>query len=129
MLVKIWNDHNETYKEEFNNELISIPPGEFHEMQRGAAVKFLSSFKPFKRDGVGEELGIKKLRMEIDPVLRAKELKQPIPSCMKCGKEFANELMLENHLVQMHNGQQLKSEDEDNEKKPNVQRGGRKPRK
>lgn len=88
MNVKIWNDGPFDYQEEFQDNLISIPKGKFIEMPRAKAIKFLGSFKPFRRDGSTANQGIKKLRMEEDYEAKAAKYDQPFLFQASDGKKF-----------------------------------------
>lgn len=88
MNVKIWNDGPMDHEEEFLDEHIKIPRGGFIEMPRSKAIKFLGTFRPFRRDGHVQSQGIKALRMEEDAEARAEKYDQPFAFIASDGKKF-----------------------------------------
>jgi hypothetical protein len=88
MNAKIWNDGPVDHEEEFLGEHIVIKRGEYIEMPRSKAIKFLGSFKPFRRDGHIMSQGIKQLRMEEDPEEKAAKYDQPFTFAASDGTKF-----------------------------------------
>ena len=88
MNAKIWNDGPVDHEEEFLGEKIFIPRGEYIEMPRSKAIKFLGTFKPFRRDGHVMSQGIKNLRMEEDAEEKAAKYDQPFSFVASDGKKF-----------------------------------------
>lgn len=97
MEVKVWNDGHKDWKEEFKGEFISIPRGGFITMSRSRAVKFLSQYAPFYREGNEDSLNRKRLRMEEDPELKAAATDQPFRFSSTDGKKFRTKQGVENH--------------------------------
>ncbi len=88
MQVKVWNDDENTWTEEFKGENILIPPRNFIMMSKAEANQLVSQYSPVKRDGTGRELKPKKLRIEMDPEEFAAHTDQPYKYKSSDGMEF-----------------------------------------
>jgi len=88
MNAKIWNEGPVDHEEEFLGEKIFIPRGEYIEMPRSKAIKFMGTFQPFRRDGHVSSQGIKKLRLEEDAEARAAKYDQPFKFAASDGSKF-----------------------------------------
>ena len=66
MKVKVWNDNQFIYEEEFKGEKISIKPHEFILMERSDAILFKGTMNPVKVNGDGIPLpeSYKMIRIE-----------------------------------------------------------------
>jgi hypothetical protein len=97
MNAKIWNDGPTDHEEEFLGERIFIPRGEYIEMPRSKAIKFLGTFKPFRRDGSIMSQGLKKLRLEEDAEAKAAKFDQPFKFVASDGTKFRTKQGLKNY--------------------------------
>ncbi len=97
MNVKIWNDGPIDHIEEFLGDKIVIPRGEFIEMPRSKAIKFLGTFRPFHRDGHVMSQGLKQLRMEEDAEAKAAKYDQPFNFQASDGAKFRTKQGLKAH--------------------------------
>lgn len=88
MNAKIWNDGPVDHEEEFLGERIFIPRGEYIEMPRSKAIKFLGTFKPFRRDGHVAGQGLKRLRLEENAEEKAARYDQPFSFVASDGTKF-----------------------------------------
>ena len=107
MEARIYNDGHFDWKEEYKGQIIEIPKGGYITMQRSRAVKFLSQFAPFKREGGLKELNKKQLRMVVDPEEFAAHTDQPLKYQAKDGTRFRTKqgvINYEEDLVQSNRG-------------------------
>lgn len=97
-LVKVWNDNEKTYQENFRGDLITIPGKASIPMDYYDAVQFLGQYiKPIKI-GDGTFTNHKQLRIEgTPPAFQATK-----PRCQMCKGEFATETELTLHSDQFH---------------------------
>jgi len=99
MKVKVWNDGPVDWVEEFKGDVITIPRGEYIDMTRSRAVKFLSQFAPFEKVVQGQSRpNPKKLRIEADPEEDAKRKDQPLRfTCTADDTRYRTQEGLKNH--------------------------------
>lgn len=98
--AKVWNDGPSEYKENFNGEPIAIPQGGHVVMDSFDAHAFCSSAIPIKKDGVGNYLNHKKLRVEVIPDAAAAPA--PVHQCMMCRGKFDTATELALHSESLH---------------------------
>lgn len=91
MKVKVRNLDTREYVEIFRDDEIRIPAGEYVEMGRSEAIKFLSQATPMALDGGGRCIKPKKLVLEEDPEAHAAARDQPVRFEAPDGKEFRTE--------------------------------------
>ena len=113
---KIWNTSNREYKEEFNGQVVTLPPngspnreGSFVVMSRRDRVKFLGTYRPFDME----------LKNQSDEDAGAKPLKWCVHSeaeliveghlCHICGLSFNTSQELATH-AEAHEGQPVAPE-------------------
>jgi len=99
--VKIFNRDHREYKENFEDEMITIPAGGFVEMGRARAVVFLSSGCPMLKDGQGRPLHPKKLEMVEDPEAHAAHRDQPLKFTAPDGEQFRTQSGYDAHLKKL----------------------------
>lgn len=107
-LAKVWNDHvtdhegkkvTKPYVEKFRDEVVSIEPGKCVEMDKFDALQFVGQYTPVKKDGLGNDLVPKKLRVEFipDPTPKVTEIK-----CQMCLGKFDTDKELALHSEAHH---------------------------
>lgn len=114
-LAKVWNDYTVDFKgekvtkpyvEKFRDEKIEIPPGKFIEMDKFDALQFVGQYTPVRKDGLGNDLQPKKLRVELIP---EKEAAKPVEiKCMACQGKFDTDKELALHTDAYHKDQIVK---------------------
>lgn len=97
MKVKVWNDGPIDHVEEYQDETIKIPRGEYIEMPRSKAIHFLSQLIPFHRDGDPKARGIKALRMEEPAEEKAAMMDQPLRFTASDGTKFRTQIGLDDY--------------------------------
>lgn len=114
-LVKVWNDHDQEHVEQFESvtvqpptactqdtatgkHYIKIPAKKYVEMEWEEGVALASKFYPIRKDGVGNYLTAKKIRVE-QPVEAGKK---QIHKCQACKEEFQTEKSLILHSEAEH---------------------------
>lgn len=120
-LVKVWNDHDKEHVEAFESvtvqpptactqdtatgkHYIKIPAKGYVEMEWEEGVALASKFYPIRRDGLGNYLTCKKIRVE-QP---AQDKKQTaIHKCQACKEEFQTEKSLLLHSEAEHAAQMV----------------------
>lgn len=92
-LARVWNEGPTDYSEVFKGETIRIPRGKYIEMDQFEGNQFVSAYTPVKKDGVGNYLTHKMLRLEVLP---SKEERKVEHRCQMCRGVFdtENELVL-----------------------------------
>ena len=103
--VKVYNMNEFTYKENFRDQNIMIPPGGFVKMEEGEARLFFGTFAPIVLDADGNPSpeGYKKLRIELIEDGSAKSAPEAKGfTCQADGKTFdtlkeLNEYVKEHH--------------------------------
>lgn len=93
MQARVWNDDSKPYREMFKEQLIEIPSKGFVEMDFFEANLFMGQFTPIRKNGLGDELTCKRLRLER---IGAPDEAKPENRCNLCKGKFdtANELKL-----------------------------------
>ena len=104
-LAKVWNDHKDVYVEKFRDEEIKIPAGKFVEMDKFDAMQFVGQYTPVIKDGLGNDLRPKMLRVEVAP---DKEVKPVEYTCQACKGKFDTEKELVLHSDAFHKDVQIK---------------------
>ena len=101
--VAVFNDNVHPYKEVFREKTIEIPPKGHVMMEHDEAVMFLGTMVPPKLGADNEHLpeGFKMLRIIKKKDLE-KETKPEKIKCHSCGKEFADQASLDDHIVNEH---------------------------
>jgi hypothetical protein len=90
--VKVWNDSENDYREEFKGREIYIRANDYIEMPRAEAVTFQGTYTPARRNGTGRFLNEKRIRLEFDLEADAKRKDQPIKyTCEVTGEQFRTE--------------------------------------
>jgi hypothetical protein len=116
--VKVWNDSERDYYEEFKNYKIHIPGKSFIELPRSDGVALLGTFSGGRRDEYGRFINEKALRLEFDHEAEAERTDQPLKyKCELTGEMFRTIQGLEKHQARVNS--QLAQE---NEEKQNVKR-------
>lgn len=101
--ARVWNDHTEEHVEEFRGEILRIPPKSFIELPWPSAVQFRGQYTPILRDGLGQDLKPKKIRLErIDDA--APKFAPPASNfiCQACTKPFKTQKSLDAHIAENH---------------------------
>jgi hypothetical protein len=94
MQVKVWNDHDQEYKEEFRGKEVVIPAKGFVEMTNAEARTFLGKATSIKINGAGKHLNPKKLRVEKPAEEFAEKTDQPLRYAARDGKQFRTKVGL-----------------------------------
>lgn len=100
--VRVWNDHTEDHVEEFRGDKVVIKAKGFVEMPYPDAVQFRGQFTPIIRDGLGNDLKPKRIRIERGaapaPVVETKKTF----TCMACVEDFPSQEKLDDHTADKH---------------------------
>lgn len=88
MQVKVWNEDHREWVEEFKGNEIRIPPKGHILMTRSEAVQLLKQYSPPIKNGRGDDLRPKILRMEVDPEEFAARTDQPLKYMAMDGNQF-----------------------------------------
>lgn len=100
MNVRVWNDNTKVYSEELDGEVITIPAKGFVEMSRGKGMKLVQSFTPVLKDGMGNHLNPKMLRVEFHEGRYKQVLKEEEKNrSMLTGQMYPSAAELENHIL------------------------------
>lgn len=100
--VKVWNDNDHDYKENFRGVEVFIKAKGFVEMEETEAVKFRGNFSPIEVDHDGTPLkrSFKMIRIEkTGESAPVEELGHP---CMACGRSYESEKVLNAHIEEKH---------------------------
>lgn len=97
-MAKVWNDHSQVHKEKFDGVEIVIPPKGYVEMEHFDALRFMGQFVPIKKDGLGNPMTFKMLRLES---AGPNAVSQNEHRCQLCRGKFdtENELFLHSEAV------------------------------
>lgn len=109
--ARVWNDHTRSYSEIFRDGELTIPAKGYVDMEEPEAVLFMGQYAPVKRDGHGNDLVPKMLRLEI---LDGSQTERPEFRCMSCNKVTMTAADLELHVHDAHKDVML---DDDAKKK------------
>jgi hypothetical protein len=101
MRVKVWNDDFREWNEMFKDEPIKIAAHGYIEMSKAEANQLVSQYSPVARDGRGEDIRPKKLRIEMDPEEYAEHVDQPLKYTALDGKQFRTTQGLKNYEAKM----------------------------
>jgi hypothetical protein len=104
MQVKIWNDSDKEYSEEFRGKMLVIPARGFIEMGRSEGNKFLGQAVPVRMGGNGRQQNPKALRMEKPAEEFAEMTGQPLKFTARDGKQFRTEKGLAEHEATLPEG-------------------------
>lgn len=100
-IAKVWNDHDKDHVEMFKGDEIRVPAKGFIKMEWSEAVQFRGQYTPIERDGMGNDLKPKKIRLEKMPVeLSGNEAQQFI--CQMDRQEFSSQEELDEHIKLNH---------------------------
>ena len=112
-MAKVWNDGDKDWIEEFRGEQVKIPAKGHVMMNLFDATQFKGQYSPIIRDGLGNDLRPKRIRVE--RIADGGEvIKVPEHVCMSCGKDFENSEILQAHIYSSHKEQMV---DQDAKKK------------
>ena len=105
--VKVWNDNDYPYRENFKGTVIEIPPKKFIEMDYEDAIEFKSSFPnliapDFDSAGNQKKTSYKMIRVDGRP---SDEDEKSEYVCMSCKDVFGSEEALEIHIDKHHLGE------------------------
>jgi hypothetical protein len=100
---KVVNDNVHPFRQEFKEQMISIPAGGSISMDRDDAVIFLGSFFPPKKDGNDQPdpKFFKKLRI-VDLVGTPSDIVEESFVCQKCRHKASSKEELDQHIDEMH---------------------------
>lgn len=116
--VKVWNDSDHDYFEDFKGREVRIRAHDYVTMTRAEAVTFQGTYTPARRDGIGNNLNEKRIRLEFD--LEAEALRKDQPIIKRCditGKEFRTWQGWEKHQEELMSAQPTAQEEVTNVKK------------
>lgn len=101
-MVRVWNDNSKLYTEKYKDEEVKIAPKAFVVMEESDAVAFLGQYTSIKKDGQGNALNPKMLRLERADNALDGYTPYAAPKCMACRKEFQTEEELKDHSLKFH---------------------------
>jgi hypothetical protein len=78
MQVRVRNKSDIDFVGTFRDKPIAVPGGDYIEMGRAEALKFIGEWSPVKIDGAGRHLAPKMLVIEEDPEVKAERYSQPL---------------------------------------------------
>jgi hypothetical protein len=98
-LARVWNDHEKEYVEKLDDVEYRIPGKKYIELEKFDALKLVSSYIQPKKDGLGNMINHKQLRLEHLPdlVVKPVEIK-----CQMCQGKFDTEKELILHSEAHH---------------------------
>lgn len=101
MQVKVWNDNEYPFSDEFKGDKITIPPKKFIEMEYYDAHEFRGKYSPIKVDGDGQHMpqSYKMIRIE---KIGSPEVTQLGVTCQACGKVYESQGVLDAHIDEQH---------------------------
>lgn len=99
--AEVWNNGDETYKESFKGDMITIPPKSFILMDLHEAVAFNGQYVAPKKNERGDLFNRKPLTVKW---LAPKEPGEVIaaPKCNICGGNFPDDAQIEEHVKKFH---------------------------
>lgn len=100
MRARVWNDGKAEYREKFRGEWIVIPAKSFIEMDAKDANTFRAQFVPIVKDGLGNHLNEKALRVE--KLADTAVIENPRPAefvCQMDGSVWPSQDALDNHIL------------------------------
>ncbi len=97
-IAKVWNDHNKEHVEKFKGDEIRIPANGYIEMPWQEAIQFRGQYSPIIRDGLGNDLKPKKIRLEKKSVESSDANIAPIFMCQMDRQEFGTQAELDEHV-------------------------------
>lgn len=102
MKAKVWNDNKFVHKEKFRGDMVTIPPGEFIEMDYMDAVQFRGQMTPISRDvdGAPTPKSFKMIRLEVVPDKKKVEFDNLV--CQSCSYKAADQVDLAKHTLENH---------------------------
>ncbi len=97
--AQVWNDFSKEHVEMFKGDEIRIPAKSFINMNWSDAVQFRGQYTPIIRDGLGNDLKPKMIRLvRVEAVVEEpKDF-----TCQMDGKSFANQAELDKHIAENH---------------------------
>lgn len=104
MKVKVWNDNDFDWKEDFKGEKVTIPAKGHVEMDAQEAVEFRGQYPGFNRlaDGTQDPKTMKKIRIEKPIHTEEEEEGVELFGCHACRKVFTTEDLLTKHAEKEH---------------------------
>ncbi len=102
MQAKVWNDNKYPFSQEFKGQKISIPAGEYVEMEFYEAKEFEGRYSPIKVDGGGQPKpeSYKMIRVEAEG--KAGPAQAGGFPCAACGKVYESQRVLDAHVDEQH---------------------------
>lgn len=99
-LYRVYNDNVHPFQQEYNGDMIKIPPKQYVEMEREDAKVFMGMYYPMKLDAMDQQdpRSYKMLRL-VPPEGFEAENK---PTCHICGSKFDGEKTLAAHIDEAH---------------------------
>lgn len=97
--ARVWNDNDKPYSEKFRDDLITIPPKQFIEMDRADAIQFIGQWVPIRQLDDGTPLNAKRLRLED---LTLKNVQPVKIQCQMCKEQFQTDKELALHSELKH---------------------------
>ena len=124
--VKVWNDSESDYRENFKGRDIYIRSKDFITLSRAEAVQFQGTYTPARKDGVGRLLNEKRIRLEFDHEKEAERKDQPIKwTCDITKKQFRTDIAWEKHLEELAKAKPTQNEETDDNKNTRSKPAGR----
>lgn len=104
MRAKVYNDNTFPHKEYFKGETVSIPAGEFIEMDYDEAIEFRGQFTSIVRDADNQPKKESFKMIRVVPLgnhLDAASKSDP-NKCLGCGKTLGSQGELAQHIFDVH---------------------------
>jgi len=102
-MARVWNLDTQPYTEEYRGQTITIEPEKFIVMDPNEAALFLKAFTPVIKDGRGQYINPKKLRMELYTDKTASSPKRESKfQCMVDGEIFPTQRAYDEHVLKKH---------------------------
>ena len=101
MQVKVWNDNEHPFTDNFKGDVVTIPPKKYVEMEYYEAHEFKGKYSPIKVDGDNQPLptSFKMIRIE---KMGAPEVINLGVTCQACGKTYESQGVLDVHIDEQH---------------------------
>lgn len=100
--AKVFNDNIYPYNETFKGEKISIPVKGFIEMDYDEAIEFRGAFSSIERDATGTPKPSSYKMIRVEKIGGDDAAIVDTNKCVACGKAFAGQGELANHIFEQH---------------------------
>ena len=108
--ARVWNDWSKEHVEDFRGETIRIPAKKFIVMSWPDAVQFRGQYTPVIRDGLGQDVRPKMIRLEKIDAGAPEFPEAPKFVCQMDGAKFDSQEELDAYIAANHTGAMVDDE-------------------